>query len=741
MLLGVRIPPPAITHRPPLKLAVRTPPLLLLLLCVSTSAHAQAAVPPTAPATRITDNPVVDGRLNEPVWETAKPITEFRQQEPEEGEASTEPTDVRVIYDDTQIYIGVRMTDSAPTEIRASELRRDNTLDADDTFTVILDTYHNHRDAFLFRINPRGTRFDALIRNEAAFLTANWDEQWTAAAVLTDTGWSAEIAIPFKTLRFPADEDQVWGMNFERVIKRKNEFTYWAGWDRDYSFTNVSQAGHLTGISDIRQAERLRIRPYVLAGGERFDAVARPGSRFVREVGIEDLKYSVTPNLTANATLNPDFAQAEADTQQVNLTRFSLYFQEKRQFFIEGSDSLRMSVGFLHFGPPPLELFYSRRIGLSDDGVPAPLAAGGKVTGKLAGFDVGALSVQSNTRPGQSGENFAVGRIRKEVLGRSYVGAIFTNRQGGGRFNRVVGADAQFVFLKYLNIAALAAKSEDSGASPGRPGGGKRWVRQAGVQWRADKLEAGMNYIGIDPGFNPASGFVRRHDRMFGQQLSYKPRPRSRLVRQLEFAPTNVAYYNDTGTLLSRNSRLSAAASFQSGDRLEMGIANIEEVLLRPFTVGAVRLPVGAYEWNESSLTLRTYNGRALGGVVGFTAGDFYNGTKRTWTLSSEVRPSKNLSLQPAYSYNNVHLSQGSFNTHLIGVRSNVSFSTNLLTSAYVQYSSAGELAAVQVRLNYIFRTIDNFIVAYNEVRYTDGLLAGQSNRSLVLKATYSVHR
>ncbi|MGH9254118.1 MAG: DUF5916 domain-containing protein [Vicinamibacterales bacterium] len=698
-------------------------------------------MPPTAEAMRITASPVVDGRLNEPVWETARAITEFRQQEPSEGEVSTEPTDVRIVYDDTQLYIGVRITDGEPAQIRASELRRDNTLEADDTFTVLLDTYHDHRNAFLFRINPRGTRFDAMIRNESAFLTANWDEQWTAAAVITETGWTAEIAIPFKILRFSGDKDQVWGLNFERIIKRKNEFVYWAAWDRDYMFTNVSQAGHLTGISDIRQAERLRIRPYVLAGGERFDAVAQPENRFVREIGIEDLKYSLTPNLTADATLNPDFAQAEADTQQVNLTRFSLYFQEKRQFFIEGSDSLRMSVGFLHFGPPPLEIFYSRRIGLSDEGVPTPLAGGGKITGKAGGFDVGALSIQSDSAHGQGSENFAVGRIRKEMLGRSYVGAIFTNRQGDGRFNRVVGADARFVFLRYLNIAALVARSAESATPSSALASDKRWVRQAGVEWRADKLEAGMNYIGIDPGFNPAAGFVRRHDRMFGQRVSYRPRPRGTLIRQLEFTPTNLAYYNDAGTLLSRNSHIPVAASFQSGDRLEIDVANVAETLLRPFSVGPVRLPVGAYEWNESTMTLRSYNGRTLSGVVGFTAGDFYNGTKRTWNLSTELRPGKNVSLQPAYSFNNVDLVQGSFNTHLIGLRSNVSFSTNVLTSTYVQYTSAGELAAVQVRFNYIFRTIDNFIVAYNEMRYTDGPLSGKANRSIVMKATYSVHR
>jgi hypothetical protein len=266
-------------------------------------------------------------------------------------------------------------------------------------------------------------------------------------------------------------------------------------------------------------------------------------------------------------------------------------------------------------------------------------------------------------------------------------------------------------------------------------------VRQTGIEWLADKIEAGMNYIGVDPDFNPGIGFVRRHDRLFGQRFSYRPRPGGALIRQLEITPTNVGYYNDTGVLLSRNSHVPIAASFQSGDRIEFDVGNVAERLLRPFTIGPVTLPIGSYEWNESGLTLRTYNGRSLSAVAGFTVGDYYTGTKRTWTLSGEVRPNKNMSLQPAYTVNDVNLVQGSFNTHLVGLRSNVSFSTNLLTSAYVQYNSAGDLAALQLRFNYIFRTIDYLIITYNETRFTDGPLSGEANQSLVLKITYSVHR
>jgi hypothetical protein len=244
----------------------------------SASTAAQSPVTPTAVAHAVTTPPRIDGRLDDAAWEAATVISGFRQREPVEGADVSEPTLVRIVYDQANLYIAAELGDTSPTEIRATELRRDNTLDSDDTFAVLLDSHHDHRNAFVFRVNPRGTRFDALVRNEARFYYSDWDEQWTAAAAMTDTGWTVEIAIPFKTLRFSNAPEQTWGINFERVIKRKNEVAYWAAWSRDYAFQTVSQAGHLTGLKDIRQAERIRIRPYVVAGVERLAAAtpARP---------------------------------------------------------------------------------------------------------------------------------------------------------------------------------------------------------------------------------------------------------------------------------------------------------------------------------------------------------------------------------------------------------------------------------------------------------------------------------
>lgn len=709
--------------------------LPLALLCASPAA-AQDSAAPRAEARRTVAPPRLDGRLDEAAWQSAPPIRGFRQREPEEGAEVSEPTTVRILYDQANLYIGAELDDSVLAEIRASELRRDNTLESDDTFSVLLDTYLDHRNGFVFRVNPRGTRFDALIRNEARFYYADWDEQWTAAAAITDTGWSVEIAIPFKVLRFKGGPTQVWGVNFERVIKRKNELAYWAGWGRNYTFHNVSQAGQLVGLADIRQAERVRFRPYALAGGEDFEAVPSPaGLRGIRDVGIDDLKWQATSTLTADLAVNPDFAQTEVDAQQVNLTRFTLFFPEKRQFFIEGADSLRMGVGLLHFGPPPLELFYSRHIGLSSAGTRIAIPFGAKLTGKVSGFDVGLLNAQTEDTAGQPGENFSVARVRKEVLGRSYIGALATNRQGGGARNTLAAVDARFTFYDNFNIMGLAARAEDRG----RPA---QWATQLGAEWRDDLIEAGANYIDIDPAFNPGIGFVRVRERLTGVRGSLKPRPRRWGVRQFELTPSSVWYHDGTGALRSRDTSITFATNFESGDRVEIRPADSYERVVRRFAIGpGTTLQPGEYDWRGITATFRSYNGRKVSGAAGISLGSFYDGDKTTLTLAADLRPNQTLSFNPTYEVNDVTLRAGAFVTHLFGLRANVSFSTHLLTSAFVQVNSAGQLAAAQVRVNYIFRTIDNLYVVYNETRYTGGVFDGRTNRSLVMKLTYSVHR
>jgi len=731
-------PGPGRANRPFLRVVL----LSLLVLPAGLLAQASTSNDPAAPvaeARRTAAAPAIDGLLDEPAWASVPAVSEFRQKDPTEGAPASEATQVRILYDDSFLYIGVHLLDSDPSLIRASELRRDNELESDDSFTIVLDSHHDHRNAFLFRVNPRGTRFDALIRNESFRIFTEWDEDWTVAATIGEAGWTAEIAIPFNILRFSGDQEQLWGVNFERRIKRKNESDYWTSWNRDFDFFQVSQAGHLRGLSEIRPSERLRIRPYFLGGYESLGTLDPPRSRRQWEAGLDDVKISLHSNLTADLTLNPDFAQTEVDDLQVNLTRFSLFFQEKRQFFIEGSDLFRMRIRFYHFGPPPLEPFYSRRIGLSEDREPIPVLGGGKLTGKVAGFDLGLLNMQTDQYKDQPGENFAVARVRKEIFGRSYIGGIFTNRQGGAEWNRVAGADAAFVLLDHLTVGGMLAKSATRGVQS------QQSVWNAGFEWQSDFFDAGANYLKVDPNFNPGIGFVRRHDRLAGARVSFKPRPGGNaggnLIRQFTITPGLVFFHDDAGLLRSRSGRFETSAIFQSGDVLALNLENLAERLTEPFRIHpTLTLPPGLYEWNEAELVFDSYNGRKVSATAALTLGSFYNGTKRSVSLTGDYRPSQNLSFEPSYEFNDADLDQGGFRTHLVGLRTNVSFTTNLLAAAFVQFNSADELAAIQLRLNYIFRSIDNFYVVYNETRLTEGPYAGRTDRSLILKITYSLH-
>jgi hypothetical protein len=381
-------------------------------------------------------------------------------------------------------------------------------------------------------------------------------------------------------------------------------------------------------------------------------------------------------------------------------------------------------------------LFYSRNIGLSAGGTPVPVNVGGKLTGKVSGFDVGALNVQTGGTGGEDGENFTVARIRKEVLGRSYIGAIATNRQGNGQRNTVAGFDGRFTFFRNLNVMGLAARADDERV--GRP----QWAKQLGAEWRSDFVDAGANYIDVAPQFNAGVGFTRFRERLTGLSLRLKPRPRRWGVRQFVVSPHLVFFHDGEGDLRNREMTVSAGAVFESGDVIDVVPSFSSERVSRPFPIGpGVSVPIGDYDWNAITLRVGTFNGRKISGGGSLSVGDFYDGTKRTLSMNADLRPNKTLSLNPTYSVNDVDIRAGAFVTHLFGLRANVSFSTNLLTSAYVQYNSAGQLAATQVRFNYIFRTIDNLYVVFNETRFTEGIFNGRSNRSLVTKLTYSLHR
>lgn len=680
----------------------------------------------------------VDGVLEESVWDTAPAVKGFLQRDPQEGDAATELTEVRIVYTSQSIFFGVICHDSNPEGIRATELRRDNDFENDDSFSLVLDTFHDHRNAFLFRTNPLGTQSDALITDEGRITNTNWDEKWNVAARIAEQAWTVEIEIPFKALRTTEQPVQIWGLDFERIIRRRTEFTYWNNYRRGFNFRQVSQAGHLEGLKNLSAGLTWRIKPFMRTALVR-DSVERGGSDVdsLSEIGVEDLKYRITPNFTFDFTVNPDFAEADVDDQVLNLTRFPVFFEEKREFFVEGA-------GIFDFGPgggeaSELKLFFSRRIGLSPQGRPIPIIGGGKLTGKAKGWTVGLIDLHTREFKGIPRRNLSVMRVKKDLLARSNVGAIFTNRQSGSPgdpFNRAWGADANFTFFDHFNLQTFATASY----SPGK--NDDRWAGRIRSYWESDLVVANMEHLVIQKDFNPELGWLPRRDlRRTKAQLDLKPRPNSQTIRQLAFR-TNVDYItNQAGQLETRSQDFTGEASFQSGDRFFLRYSHLFDRIKKPFPIqGLVTVPAGDYVWNTLLFHFFPSAHRKLSGTVVLRKEwGFYGGSNTQISWSPLLKVSKNLSVSPRYRFNQVTLPQGSFNSHLINSQFNYAFSTRWLTSTTVQYNNTTHFAGINLRLNYIYRPGDDFFLVYNESKtLAEGGSPGQVNRSLIAKLTYS---
>lgn len=662
----------------------------------------------------------VDGVLDEPAWSLAQPATDFRQERPIEGAPASERTEVRVLFDDKNIYFGIRAFDSDAAHINARELVRDASFSNDDRIEILLDTYHDRRNAFRFAVNPLGTQQDALITDEGRDVNISWDAPWISQGHIDAEGFVVEIAIPLTTLRFTEGID-TWGFNVARIVRRKDEESLWTSWQRSFGLERVSQAGELTGVEEIRRRRLREIKPYAsgewrqgapLVGAEGFDAGVRG------RAGLEVAKLGITPSLTAEFTVNPDFGQAEVDDQIVNLTRFSVFFPEKRDFFLENS-------GIFLFGREgENQAFFTRRIGLTDSGLPVSIDYGAKVTGKIGPYNIGFLQVQTrklgqtSTGLGIPRQQFSVFRVKRDILKRSYIGAIFVNRQGatatgGSNYNRVGGADAEFNLTDHYKFKAFWMGS----ATPGvRSSAGSSRIESI---FENDLYRFITVYEDVGAKFNPEVGFIERNaiHQYFGQ-LAYKPRPKFiPQVQQMEFE-TQIEYYSDrNGKLATRQTELSWDTVLKnSADVFFRPIEYVNDVLTEPFEIRrGIVIPTGAYQFNRPRISFTSDVSKQIIFNVREKWGDFYTGRRYETSGGITWRPNSHLLLDLSESYNKVRLREGNFSTSLFAGRMNYNFSRKLLTSALVQLNSAARLSVINVRLRYIYRPNSDFFVIYNQ--------------------------
>jgi hypothetical protein len=689
----------------------------------------------------------VDGALDEEVWRLAQPAADFVQAEPHEGQAATEPTEVRIAYDHDALYIGVVCHDAAPSGLIINDIRKDFAAGDQDSFEVILDTFADRRNGFVFVVNAAGAKSDTQIANEGRDVNTSWDAVWTVATRRDAAGWSAELRIPFKTLRFERGSDREWGVNFSRRIRRKNEVDYWSPVPRVYNLYRAGLAGTLSGLPDASQGRNLRLKPWIGAnatrslGGDEFDRGLHAGL---------DAKYGVTPSLTLDVTVKPDFAQAEADEQQVNLTQFSLYFPEKREFFLENSgmfyfgDIPRESrLGSARFAPPEEEvlLFFSRRIGLTDAGQEIPIAAGGRLTGRVGRTGVGAMTVQTQSTDGRDGDNYTVLRGRRDILKNSDIGAIFLSRMSAGPStdrNEVAGVDANFRFKRALSVNGFLAKS----ATPGTDGG--ELAGKGSITWNDNFLHTQYSLLSVGDNFRDDIGFikrtgVRKHFADFG--IRFRPEWWRKFgIRELHPHTRYNIYTDQSNQKVTHTNHVAMAWFFERGGYVELQWNPRFERITAPFRIRRDQsFAPGSYGWNEYAFELEMDHSRKVSGSALITAGGFWMGTQRTAKVGVLVRPSYHLTFDIALQRNDITLPlpMHDFVTNLVTSRVGYAFNTRTFLDTLIQYNTDLKQLSANVRFDLIHRPLSDLFIVYNDQRLTEQPVPVNTGRGLIVKYTH----
>jgi hypothetical protein len=688
----------------------------------------------------------VDGRLDEEIYASTEAIGDFLQQEPDEGKPATERTEAWVFFDDDHVYVSARCWDTRPDRRVANEMRRDTSqLRQNDTFAVLFDTFNDRRNGYLFYANPIGGLADSQITDEGPPNT-DWNTVWDVKTGQFDGGWTIEMAIPFKSLRYQPGREQTWGINLRRVVRWKNEWSYLTQVPRALTtfrgILKISSAGTLVGLQVPAGTRNLEIKPYALGGVTTDRTLAQPlANDLSRRVG-GDVKYGITQNLTADVTINTDFAQVEVDEQQVNLTRFNLFFPEKRDFFLEGLGVFafagRASAGLAAGTGDTPYLFFSRRIGL-DGSLVVPLRAGARITGKSGRVTYGALNVQTgdDVSGTVSPANFTVLRAKRDILRRSSIGAMATHRTatpGVPGSNDGYGADAALSFYENVRIDGFVARTR----SEGRTGDDVSY--RGAFDYNADRYGVQLERLVVEPNFRPEIGFVRRTDmRRSSGQLRFSPRPAALgPVRKLTFQ-TGIAYVTNNANRLDTRDRTGAfQTEFRNSDVAGVSYVDTFERLVRPFTiVPGVQIPAGGYAFHTLQLSYTAGQQRGISGGIVYEQGAFYDGNRRSIAVNgARMQVTPRVSIEPSVVVNAVDLAADEFTTTVVRSRATFTVTPRMFVSGIVQHNSTGRSVGSNLRLRWEYLPGSELFVVYTD-DYDSDPRAGASalrNRALVVK-------
>ena len=719
----------------------------------SSGAHRAA---PVARAHSIDKAPVINGKLDDPAWAGAQPFSGFVQRELQEGAPISERTEVRILTDGEALYVGAWLYDRDPARIVPGEKVRDVTLTNSDYFAIILDTYLDRQNGFVFATTPAAVEYDGQVVKEGegggvtqtgqtraqtgsmGGFNLNWDGSWTVATSVDSSGWYAEFRIPFSTLRYGGGATQNWGLNFARSIRRKNEEAFWAFIPRQFNLYRLSRAGTMEGIRvPVRRVAT--VTPYVLGGMQRayaLDAQGRLGHASSRpgELGA-DLKFGLTPSLTLDLTYNTDFAQVEVDEQRTNLTRFPLFFPEKRPFFLENAGTFSAGT------PQAVDLFFTRRIGIDGVGRPVPIIGGGRVSGRVAGLTVGMLQLfTEDVSDGPPTMSYSVARVSRELSSRSRVGALAVQRMATGDtrdHNRTYAIDGRIGAGESWTFDWWGSKTE----TPGRRGDDFAYSARAGYQ--TGDWTNGIRFIQVGDAFNPEVGFLNRSGGYRFYDVSFMRLvrvPSWKWLKQWNPHSSFRGYYGLDGYYQSGQWHVDLTeVEFANGGRFGPELNIYHEGLQQPFEIDpGVVLPVGNYDYPTLGLDFSSNPSSPLSLTLRGDVGPFYNGTRRGGSATIVARAGASFTSSLLVDYNDVHLDQGNFVRFLTGTRLAYFFTPRILVQSLVQYNNQAQAWTANARFGWLNTAGTGLFVVFNEGQVADGFFdwVRPQSRSFIVKYT-----
>lgn len=700
-----------------MRILSRIPLFSAILILTSTFLIAQSSNPTGNEVTAIfTDQaPRIDGDLTDEVWKSIEPLTQFTQVWPKDGAPATEGTEVRIAYDRDNLYFALSFYDKNPELIRAKNLERGGRNDRDDHAVIALDTYLDGRNAYLFEMNALGTQDDATITDETITITSfSWDAVFLSETIIDDEGWSMEVSIPFRQLRFPEGDELEFGLMISRVINRKNERVLWPAIGLEYgNFTAmaaVSQYGRLKGIKNVRRGKNLEIKPYIITGVQEVrDDLAEKATDVKEEFDLGlDVKYGLSSNLTLDVTVNTDFAQVEADNVQLNLSRFNLFFPEKREFFLERSGL------FEHGNLRSTQTFFSRRIGLSNE-----ILAGARMTGQTGNLSIGALNIETGNEMGDflgsNSQNNSVIRLRSNVLPRATAGAIFTNLETANSYNRALGIDTQYRFGSSSSATGWFTNVWDAADSLNDAAG------HASIRLRNDTYLAQFSYTNVGTNYSPALGFVRRKDmREYYSRIGYTPKVDFKTlpsINRLNFFALYDYIEGQNGDKQSTGFELEGVIEFSRRDRFGIEFDQQFERLDLPFSIreNAI-IPAGDYTFSAIGIYGDTDSSRRLFGRASFSFGEFFSGNRTGFNAGVGFRQSQHLTVEGDINHSVIDLpiANGEFDATTASISILGAFNRKLFTRTLIQYDNFSRDFRANIRVDWIHTPGSDLFLVYN---------------------------